>query len=79
MTDITRAEKRMTYRQAMLQKCNCGKFLIGGWYGDKKTGKPNFARISSPIIVGNNIIMCEEHTLTACFAPCSIPSNLGGN
>ncbi len=59
----------MTYKQAMKQKCNCGKHGIGGWYGDKKTGRPNFSRISSPRVVYPYIMLYEEHTHDACYAP----------
>jgi len=59
----------MTYRQALKQKCKCGKFLVGGWSGDKKMGKPLFSRVSSPRLVAPNIMMVEEHTINACFSP----------
>lgn len=59
----------MTYKQAMRQKCKCGKYYVGGWYGDKKTGRPSFSRVSSSRMVGLGITMCEEHTLNGCYAP----------
>jgi len=59
----------MTYKQAMKQRCKCAKFIIGGWYGDEKTGQPLFARVSTPILLCDGITMCEEHTLHACYAP----------
>ena len=59
----------MTYRQAMKQKCKCAKFFIGGWYGEKKAGRPLSSRLSNSRLVGQGIMMCEEHTLRGCYAP----------
>ena len=59
----------MTYREAMNQKCKCGKFIVGGWVGVKRKGRPNFSRVSCPRVVFPCISVCEEHTLEACYAP----------
>ena len=59
----------MTYKEAMSKKCNCGKCSIGGWCGDKKTGHPNFSRVSCPKVLYPIVLMCEEHTVDACYAP----------
>lgn len=59
----------MTYKQAMNQKCKCGKFCIGGWYGEKKNGRPIFAKVSAPQVFYPGTLMWEEHTLDDCYAP----------
>ena len=59
----------MTYRQAMKKQCKCGKFLIGGWIGDHKTGRPNFSRVSAPRILYPAVMMSEEHAEVACYSP----------
>jgi len=59
----------MTYKQAMRQKCSCGKEIIGGWIGSKRKGRPNFSRVSFPQVIYPTLVMCEEHTLNACYAP----------
>ena len=59
----------MTYKEAMEQKCRCGRFLIGGWFGKKRLGRPNFSRVSCQRVLSPSIIMGEEHTLDACYAP----------
>ena len=59
----------MTYRQAMNQKCKCGKVGIGGWVGTKRKGRPNLSRVSCSRVLYPCILMYEEHTLEACYAP----------
>ena len=60
---------KMTYGKTMKQKCKCGKFGIGGWLGSKRNGKPSFGRLSASVVTGIGIAMCEEHTVSACYAP----------
>ena len=59
----------MTYREAMKQKCKCGKFFIGGWIGTKRNGLPSFTRISGSRVFYPCILMYEEHTIDVCYAP----------
>jgi len=58
----------MTYKQAMRQRCKCGRFFIGTWVGDKKTGYPGFSRVSSPVETSAGI-MIEEHAIDSCWQP----------
>ncbi len=59
----------MTYKQAMRQKCDCGKRIVGGWIGYKGAGRPNFSRVSIPRMTDCGVAVCEEHTIGACYAP----------
>jgi len=59
----------MKYKEAMNQTCRCGKFLVGGWLGKKRTGRPCFSSTSCSQVVYPTIVVCEEHTFAACYAP----------
>lgn len=58
----------MTYKQTMRLRCACGKYPVGVWIGDDKTGHVALLRVSGGVQVGD-LIRGDDHTLDFCARP----------
>ena len=62
----------LTYEEAIMLRCACGKKCVGGWEGTPYDGRISLQRCTEPVTTFG-FLTYQAHTYEVCVGPVGFP------